>query len=500
MNGMPLPALGLINEEQLLRNYPSSPTDLDHSSFRSVDLTRKFLIVIDDDPTGSQAVADIPLLTSWQETDLHWALSLRYNAVFILTNTRSVDAETAAARNAEVVSNALKVATRTRREISFLSRSDSTMRGYFAEETGAIIDANDAAGSVGIDATVLIPAFPDAGRITIGGVHYVRVPGGLLPVGESEFAQDVSFGFKSSDLRGYIVEKTNGGVSRESITLLDLSTVRTGAQRISTQLLPLSDRAMVVADSVTDNDLRELALGLALAEAEGKKFLYRTGPAFVAARLGMDRPAPIQANSVLGSADDRAGGGLIVAGSHVNLTNRQLARLTQGMPELHELELSVDSIMDTLTAPKYLSMLSDKVVHSLGEGDVLLRTSRQLKVGVTARESLAIARTVSEKLAAVVLSTVQRLRPRFVIAKGGITSNDVAVHGLQIRRAIISGPMLQGIVSVWQPIGGLADGIPFVVFPGNVGSESDLLAVVRSFSSYSPTVSGTPFSQGSIRH
>ena len=65
-------------------------------------------------------------------------------------------------------------------------------------------------------------------------------------------------------------------------------------------------------------------------------------------------------------------------------------------------------------------------------------------------------------------------------AKGGITSSDVASEALQIRRATVVGPMLPGIVSLWQPQVGPALGIPFVVFAGNVGDTDSLALVVRT--------------------
>ena len=67
-----------------------------------------------------------------------------------------------------------------------------------------------------------------------------------------------------------------------------------------------------------------------------------------------------------------------------------------------------------------------------------------------------------------------------MIAKGGITSSDVASEALRIRRASVVGPMLPGIVSLWQPQVGPAVGIPYVVFAGNVGDTDSLAAVVAT--------------------
>ena len=69
--------------------------------------------------------------------------------------------------------------------------------------------------------------------------------------------------------------------------------------------------------------------------------------------------------------------------------------------------------------------------------------------------------------------------PKFIIAKGGITSSDVATKGLAIRKARVLGQVAAGI-PVWLT-GEEAkfSGIPYIVFPGNVGWERALLETVE---------------------
>jgi uncharacterized protein YgbK (DUF1537 family) len=79
-----------------------------------------------------------------------------------------------------------------------------------------------------------------------------------------------------------------------------------------------------------------------------------------------------------------------------------------------------------------------------------------------------------------------QVRPRFLIAKGGITSSDVATRGLGVRRALVRGQILPG-VPVWR-LGAEArfPGLDYVVFPGNVGGDTALADAVRKFGSPSP--------------
>jgi len=64
-----------------------------------------------------------------------------------------------------------------------------------------------------------------------------------------------------------------------------------------------------------------------------------------------------------------------------------------------------------------------------------------------------------------------------VLAKGGITSSDIATRGLDVKRAMVRGQILPG-VPVWQLEAGRYPGLTYIVFPGNVGGEHALVEIV----------------------
>lgn len=97
----------------------------------------------------------------------------------------------------------------------------------------------------------------------------------------------------------------------------------------------------------------------------------------------------------------------------------------------------------------------------------MLSTSRLLLTAGSGEKSLDISRRVSAAVVEAVSRVLVARPPRFVIAKGGITSSDVASKGLQIRRAMVPGSMLPGIISLWEPVGGPAQGTPYIVFAGS---------------------------------
>jgi uncharacterized protein YgbK (DUF1537 family) len=340
-----------------------------------------------------------------------------------------------------------------------------------------------------VDGVVMVPAFPDAGRVTIGGEHYVRSGDGTLtPVSETEFAGDATFGFSTSYLPAYVEEKTAGRVRAEDVIVLDLGTIRAGAEAIADAIAPARGSTPIVADVTGENDLRALALGLDEAERRGASLLYRVGPPFVRGRIGQEVRAPLTAEDVYGDPasgaqrEDLAAGGLIVVGSHVGLTTRQLERLTAQHPSARTVELDVNELLEPVGAAGHLEATVDAVVRALADGDVILHTSRALVKADDPAKSLEIARTVSAAVVSVVNRVLTAAPPRFVIAKGGITSSDVAAHGLEIRHAIVRGPMLPGIVSLWEPVDGPARGIPYIVFAGNVGDDESLAQVTRTLS------------------
>ena len=442
--------------------------------------TGRVLVVLDDDPTGTQSVADLPVLLSWNVESFDWAFAQQRPAVYVMTNTRSLGAAEAAARNREVARNALAAARTAGVDVAFVSRSDSTLRGHFPLETDVLAVEVEAATGREVDGVLLVPAFGDAGRVTVGGVHYAGSGDDYVPVGDSEFAADATFGYAASDLRDWIEEKSQGRHRAADVAFIDLTMLRTDRPGVVELLRGVRRRQPVVSDIVTENDLRLLALAVTDAEEAGTQLVFRVGPPFPRALIGQPPHDPLQADELTrirsgGLAED-ARGGLIVVGSHVALTTRQLDRLlARRSPD--RVELDVRRVLAE-GVDSYAEEVADRVATVLAERDVVLSTSRALITGDDRQASLGIARQVSSALVDVVARVVAQRPPRFVVAKGGITSSDVAARGLGIERAMVRGPMLPGIVSLWEPVDGPARGIPYVVFAGNVGSQESLADVV----------------------
>ena len=200
------PTVEPVPLEQLLADLPPA---LEVGTNLEAILGGRRLVALDDDPTGTQSIADLPVLTSWSVDDCRWALRQPTAGFFVLTNTRSLAEADAAERNREIVAALDEASQAEGVPYVLLSRSDSTLRGYYPLETDVLAEELAARGT-GTDGVVISPAYIEPGRITINSVHWSRVAAGMIPVAQSEFAKDASFGYSSSDLRDWVEEKTGG--------------------------------------------------------------------------------------------------------------------------------------------------------------------------------------------------------------------------------------------------------------------------------------------------
>ena len=282
----PSPAeAGAIPLERLLADQP--PVLDVGDSLEQVQQGRR-VVLLDDDPTGTQTIADLPVLTSWSVADFQWALQQPTTGFFVLTNTRSLSESDAAERNRQVVDALHQAAEAEQVSYVLASRSDSTLRGYFPLETDVLSRELAARGTV-VDGVVICPAYVEPGRLTIDSLHWTRTPEGMIPVAQSEFAKDASFGYRSSDLRDWVEEKTGGRIPRDEVATITLTDIRVGGpDRVGEILAGLSNGQPVVVDTVEDADQQVVVLALLRAEASGQELHLPHRPFL---RSCPDRPA-----------------------------------------------------------------------------------------------------------------------------------------------------------------------------------------------------------------
>uniref|UniRef100_B8HK94 Type III effector Hrp-dependent outers n=1 Tax=Cyanothece sp. (strain PCC 7425 / ATCC 29141) TaxID=395961 RepID=B8HK94_CYAP4 len=435
--------------------------------------TQPKIIVLDDDPTGSQTVHSCLLLTRWDVETLRLGLADSAPIFFILTNTRALTPTQAEQVTREVCQN-LKVAIELEQIQDFLvvSRSDSTLRGHYPVETDAI------AAELGpFDAHFLVPAFLEGGRITRDSIHYLIINGVPTPVHETEFAHDSVFAYHHSYLPDYVEEKTGGRIKATAVERFLLADLRSGC---SDRLMQLHQNQCGVVDAETQADLNQFATDVLQTASQGKRFLFRSAASLLTA-LAQLPPQPIPATEMVKYVRQGKPGAVVV-GSHVKKTTAQLERLLLEAGVVG-IEVDVSQLLDTDASPQLLATTLAQVfqVHESGKTPVVYTSRKELQFGDT-QTRLEFGLAVSALLMAIVQGLPADIG--FLISKGGITSNDVLSTGLALRSARLLGQILPGCSVVRTP----ADhprfpDLPVVLFPGNVGDEDALATVYQRLSS-----------------
>ena len=453
------------------------------------------ILVVDDDPTGSQTVYGIPVYTGFSEIDLLAARREDSKTVYVLTNSRSLDAAESEALHLRLMANweasgkafhggngeAVEPSGNSG-ETLFLSRSDSTLRGHYPLETGVIIDSLRNAGTR-IDGEIFIPFFPEGGRFTIGDIHYVREGELLVPAGETEFARDSSFSYKASNLTEYISEKSGGTIPACQVVSVSLESLRAGnIAEIAGTLARLPPDSKVIVNAVDYDDLRVFSAALAASFQKGRRYVFRCAASLVKVLAGLEeRPLLERSELFQGSP---GGSGLIVAGSYVGKTTKQLAALKE-KGVISEVSLNIRKALVARDFPEEILRAGSQVSRELKAGrSVCLYTSndgRRDFLGAEESEEGITDLELSSRISRGLVDLVRSLAtaPAWVLTKGGITSHDIAEKALGVRRALVLGQLIPG-VPVWRTgTESRWPGIPLIIFPGNVGDDSSLARAVE---------------------
>lgn len=432
------------------------------------------LIVIDDDPTGSQTVHSCLLLTQWDHATLREAMVDDSPLFFILTNTRGVDGARAGAITREVCQNLRDVlASLDRNGLPFtpviVSRSDSTLRGHYPLETDII------AQELGpFDGHFLVPAFFEGGRITRDGMHYVVTNGNAVEAHNTEFARDSVFGYSTAYLPAYVEEKTRGRIRADDVVKVTLEDIRSGN---IAKLLALEGNRCCAVDAETQADLDRFAGMVGDAMRQGKRFLFRSAASLLTAFAALP-PQPVSAQHMSKYRRENRAGAFVV-GSHVGKTTQQLENLLK-RPGTVGIEVPVDRLEHE--ADQVIASVLDRI-HALHRDNVtpVIYTSRGERQFSDHAARLAFGERISECL--VIITARLPVSLGFLVAKGGITSHEVLRAGLELRAVRVLGQILPGCSVVQCP----ADHprfplLPVVIFPGNVGDEFGLATVYDRFS------------------
>ena len=438
----------------------------------------KKLVVLDDDPTGVQTVHDVSVYTDWEEESIRNGFEEKEAMFFILTNSRSFSVEETTKVHQDIAARVAKVARELGQDFMIISRGDSTLRGHYPLETQLLADGLTKNEGVVIDGEIICPFFPEGGRYTMDNIHYVKEQDNLVPAGMTEFARDKTFGYKSSDLTEYVEEKTEGKYHKEDCITISLDELNAlDVQGIKDKLMSAQNMAKIIVNAVSYADLKVFCAALVLAMKAGKHYMARTAAAFTKV-MGRISDQPLLGRAQL--EGDTKNGGIVLIGSHVKKTTDQLNCLKELDGQADFMEFQVNTVFEENGLKKEVERTVKAAEEKILSGrTVVIYTSRQLLApeNMTPEEKLHI----SVKISNAVTSIIGKLsvKPKFIIAKGGITSSDVGTKALRVKKARVMGQVKKGI-PVWMTgEESKFPGMPYIIFPGNVGEVSTLKEIVE---------------------
>lgn len=437
------------------------------------------IVVLDDDPTGVQTVHEVPVYTDWRQETLARGLAEPGAMFFALTNSRGFTVEETEKAHREIAERLAAASRETGVPFLLVSRGDSTLRGHYPLETEVLRQTLEQRLPVRYDGEIIMPYFKEGGRLTIGNVHYVKSGDQLVPAGMTEFARDTTFAYSASDLTDWCEERTGGRCPADGVTVISLEELRGLAYGSMLQkMTAVRDFGKIVVNAADDRDVEVFVTVLLRAIAAGKEFLFRCAAGLVRVLGGVNR-RPLLTRAEL--RPEKSGlGGLVIVGSHVKKTTDQLECLLSAGLALHPVCFDVETVLTEGGLERERDRVLREAEEAIRNGETaVVYTSRKVLRARedSAQENLDLSVRISQALTSVAAKLT--VRPGFLVAKGGITSSDVGVRALGVRRAWVLGQAAPG-VPVWRTgEESKFPGLAYVIFPGNVGGVNTLRDVVQ---------------------
>lgn len=394
------------------------------------------MVVLDDDPTGIQTVRGCLLITEWDEQHVREGFSDEQPFFYILTNTRAMTREEAT----QVTREAMEMVVKVNKDLGFrliiVSRSDSCLRGHFPLETDVMRQVLEENGLTVYKKTPFCPAFIEAGRFTIDGVHYMQSGDKLIPVSETEFARDNVFAYHTSVLRDYIKEKGDNADDYDIVNAQSYDELHKWWNVFSSnEEFANGSDALVIRSS---SSLPKVIAGLP------------------------DEITLLDRNIVKSN-----GVGCFIVGSHVQKTTRQLEQLLQEEGSCG-VEVDVQRILEDGEPLMQETLSIIKQIADEQLTPVVYTSRREIRLD-DADKRQQLGQLVSNFL----VDIVRRLpyTPTYLVGKGGITSHDILTKGIGIQSARVLGQIINSVPCIMGPQ------FPYIIFPGNVGDDTSLRQV-----------------------
>ena len=430
------------------------------------------IIVIDDDPTGSQLVHDCLLLLNWNYKTLLKGLLSKSSLLFVLANTRSLSEKEVKKRLQEICNNIYKVSIENniQHNLLFVSRGDSTLRGHNFLEPYLI---NEHLGP--FDATFHIPAFLEGNRITINGKHFVNG----IPAHKTTFAKDIIFGYETNDLKNLLYKKSRSKIELKNIENLYLIDQQS-SHELKKYIQNLKNNTHVIVDIDKFSQLDKFSQ-IIRELFKNKKFLFRTAASFLKSISNTKNSkksnfyySQLRARNNLNQFLP----GIIIIGSYTDISTNQFKKLLE-VDFFHAIELDVEKFYKIDVSKdketqiyKLKNFILEKVRTTLKNSCIpIIYTSRKEKILENNLDQMDFYNSLSLFVAEIVADIKYEIG--YLISKGGITSNTILNSSFNVDYVYLEGQICSGISLVKVKLIN-NNYLPVITFPGNLGDDYSL--------------------------
>ena len=379
----------------------------------------------------------------------------------IPTETRNSDAPTAYER----VKQATNVLAETYNVEYFYKKMDSTLRGHIAVEALAMLDALE------WDAAVIIPAFPQEGRTTIGGYHLLKG----IPIERTEFARDPRFPIYESHIPTVLRNELQNEQD-ELVDLIELRTVIKGAGPILKKMNELIEKGvkLIVVDAMSVTDIEQVVLAI---EKSSYKILPcgSAGCAQVLGNIWLPETENHQQEKTIPSLPK-----LLVSGSATQTTALQIQKLQDDddIENTYFIALKMEDILEGVT-----DTIVKRVSENLVKDNVVVVHTSDLTVDSKIISQILFENELSKaqflsKISEYLATLTKRVlfnRDAILITVGGETSfkccKAINSNSLQIIDAICPAiPLCLDTKAQWV-----------VTKSGNLGNSNTLIDILKYF-------------------
>lgn len=449
------------------------------------------IIVLDDDPTGVQTVHDVIVITEWSKKSLNNLFESENDIFYILTNSRSMSEKKTGTIHKKIAENISEISKKTRKDFIIISRGDSTLRGHYPLETNILKSTFSRNLNINYTHVIIIPAFFEGGRYTFNDVHWVKENDSLIPCSKTEFSKDPQFGYKNSNLKEWIEEKTKKNITADNVLSISIKDIREGGPYKIKKILTGNLNKTVIINSIDYKDLEVFTYGCILAEKDGIVPIFRTAASFVKIRGAIEDKEILTSADIFSIKDKIVKGkiknriGLVIVGSFVRKSTEQLDLFLKNGKNILPLILNIDKILNgsedeteriTKLAVNALNINKTPIIYTPREFEGQKEGERKVLANT---KNINISSVISNYLVTIVKKIIagSKIKIDYILTKGGITSSEIITKTLGIREALVLGQLYPGIPVLKVFIPEKFVNLAIIIFPGNVGNQDTLLEI-----------------------